>query len=61
MSHIDPNEICENCRHFSAEQPGECRKYAPRGKSKWTLVTKTDWCSEFKGRPSEKKGSVHVG
>ena len=52
MSNIDPDEICGNCVHF-AKDDATCRKYAPRGKSKWRPVTKTDWCSEFEGYPPE--------
>ena len=47
MSNKDPDATCENCVHFEKEQPRTCRKYAPRGKSKWTIVSKQDWCSEF--------------
>ncbi len=47
MSNIDPEEKCENCRHFANDRnQTECRKYAPRGEE-WTKVQKIDWCSEF--------------
>ncbi len=56
MSDINPEEKCVNCLYYSKEE--ECRKYAPRGKSKWAEVDKIDWCGEFKGKKPPPVGTI---